>query len=70
MAKYWSPERQGFYDTDIIGESGLPEDCIYITDEAHAELMSQQCNGCVIVNGAQLPDRHAADMPALHLHHT
>lgn len=52
MAKYWSPERQGFYDTDIFGESSLPEDCIYITDEDHAELMSQQCNGCVIVNGA------------------
>lgn len=51
MAKYWSATEAAFYDTDIVGENGLPEDSVLITDAEYSELMSHQCGGCVIVNG-------------------
>lgn len=46
---YYSKSTGGFYDSTI--HTAWPEDAVWITDEQHAELLTGQSNGQVIMPG-------------------
>lgn len=54
----YSPSARGFFRTDIHG-SGMPTDCVSLTDAEYDDLMSKQARGFVIepVNGRPMAVR-------------
>ncbi|MGP6420670.1 phage tail assembly chaperone [Pseudomonas putida] len=47
---YYSPSKNGFYDSDLIGQ--LPDDVVKISSEEHFRLLEGQSQGQIISAGA------------------
>ena len=48
MAKFFSPAARSFYDDQIHGTDGIPQDALPIMDEQHRLLLEAQADGKVI----------------------
>lgn len=56
MTIYYSPSKEGFYDTEIVSYTSLPEDIIEITKEQRDKFLHEMNNNRkrLVLNGTQL----------------
>lgn len=52
MAKYFSASQVAFYDDAIISIDRMPDDVVEIALSSYNDFMAKQCDGYVIVAGA------------------
>ena len=61
MTIYYSPSKEGFYDTSVISYPSLPEDCVQVTSSQRKifiEEMNNKNKRLVVVEGKlRLEDR-------------